>query len=119
GEELGGNVGEIFHVKALTGIDYPDGTSSAYSYRSTPELEVTPPPPFDPGSPAKHTLHFHANLQSVTDKRGNEHGFSYTPNPTVEYLDFNGKGPGFYSPVVSLRELDERPFVQQKVAETL
>lgn len=75
-------------VPRLDSVDYADNTSTSYTYDGGLEEET------DNSDPAntRTTLHYHFNMGSVTDKRGNTHSFSYTFDQSKKYWDSSVNG---------------------------
>jgi RHS repeat-associated protein len=72
----------------LTGVTYPDKTFTGYSYETAVEEEI------DKTDPQKwrYTYHYHTNLKSITDKRGNTHTFNYGLDQSKQYWDSSISG---------------------------
>ncbi|MFT3991182.1 MAG: hypothetical protein QM680_07210 [Luteolibacter sp.] len=69
----GGSGGDNVVTPRLVSVKYPDQTTTSYSYSGALEVEVDASDPENPRS----TLHYHLNVASITDKRGNAHHFTY------------------------------------------
>jgi RHS repeat-associated protein len=91
----------------LTSVDYPDGTSKSYDYGAVRDTEVVND---------RVTQHYHCNLTSITDKRGNTYNFQYRLDRTKEY--FSGSG-GHYIFAVNEDEIPGAalPSAQSQLAE--
>lgn len=72
----------------LLKVIYADHTTTKYSYDGGVEEERDTTDPENP----RTTYHYHANLQSVTDKRGNIHAFHYAYDTSKHYWDSNIHG---------------------------
>ncbi|WP_367871236.1 hypothetical protein [Luteolibacter sp. Populi] len=72
----------------LTGVTFPDQTSTAYSYDSDVETDTDTTDPENP----KITYHYHTNLASIMDERGNTHSFTYGTDGSKEYWDSGVNG---------------------------
>ena len=107
-----GNVGDSLAVPQLTSVTYADGTSTGYSYSGGLELDRNDTDP----DRIVDTFHYHTNLRSVTDKRGNSHLFTYTFDQSKEYWDSSVNGT---FPAIDLRLLPEEvaTCVEQALAE--
>ena len=78
--------GDGFIYTMLSSVDYPDGTSKSYSYEAVSDSETVN---------GRTTLHYHCNLKSITDKRGNTHRFTYQFDRTKQYFSGNGGNAEF------------------------
>jgi RHS repeat-associated protein len=83
-----GVTGDSGIIPRLTSIDFADGTSTAYAYHGGLEVEVDATDPQNPST----TLHYHTNVDSITDKRGNTHSFTYAFDQTKQYWDSSVNG---------------------------
>ncbi|MES2982409.1 MAG: RHS repeat-associated core domain-containing protein [Verrucomicrobiota bacterium] len=83
-----GVVGDSVIIPRLASIGYADGTASAYVYQGGLEVEVDAT---DPAKP-RWTRHYHANIRSITDPRGNTHSFTYAFDQTKKYWDSSVNG---------------------------
>ncbi len=81
-------VGDSVVVPRLTGITFADNSATSYGYHGGLEVEVDNSDPQNP----RTTLHYHANVDSITDKRGNTHEFTYAFDQTKEYWDSSVNG---------------------------
>jgi len=82
----------------LTGIGYADGTTVGYGYESAVETEQDNSDPEN----VRFTYHYHTNLKSVTDKRGNTHSFTYGFDQSKQYWDSSVSGTECAVPLESL-----------------
>jgi YD repeat-containing protein len=83
-----GITGDSGIIPRLASIDFADGTSTAYDYHGGLEVELDAADPQNP----RTTLHYHTNVDSITDKRGNTHSFTYAFDQTKEYWDSSVNG---------------------------
>ena len=72
----------------LTGVTYADQTSTAYGYDGGLEKEVDDSDPQN----VRVTWHYHANVDAITDKRGNTHGFDHAIDHSKQYWDSSVNG---------------------------
>ena len=107
-----GVTGDSAAIPRLTGINFPDGTSTAYGYHGGLEVEVDASDPENP----RTTRHYHANVASITDKRGNTHSFTYAFDQTKQYWDSSVNGS---RAAIDLDRLpaDVKAFVEQELEE--
>ena len=96
-----------FGYTMLSSVDYPDGTSKSYGYQAVSDSETVD---------YKTTLHFHANLISITDKRGNTHSFAYQFDRTKQYFSGNG-GQAEFAVSISGLPGEVQDYAEQKLAE--
>ncbi|MGJ8660553.1 MAG: hypothetical protein ACSHXL_00810, partial [Bacteroidota bacterium] len=76
--DIGLNGGaQTFEYTTLDSVDYDDGTSILYTYETVRDPEI---------KDDVTTHHFHSNLKTIEDKRGNIHTFNYTHDRTREYF---------------------------------
>ncbi|MFZ9936932.1 MAG: hypothetical protein ACO3JG_07700, partial [Luteolibacter sp.] len=111
-ETYPGVVGDSGVVPRLTGIDFADNTSTSYDYHGGLEVEVDNSDPQNP----RQTLHYHANVDSITDKRGNTHQFTYAFDQTKQYWDSSVNGT---RAAIDLDRLptDVKDYVEQQLAD--
>lgn len=111
-ETAPGVVGDSGLVPRLTGIDFADNTSTGYDYHGGLEIEVDNSDPQNP----RQTLHYHANVDSITDKRGNTHEFTYAFDQTKQYWDSSVNGT---RAAIDLDRLpaDVKDYVEQQLAD--
>lgn len=96
----------------MTGVTFADQTSTGYSYESAVEEEVDAT---DPANPS-FTYHYHTNLKSVTDKRGNTHTFNYAFDQSKQYWSSNISGT---RAAINLNRLpaDVKAYVEAQLAD--
>ncbi|GEM_PF-2480462 len=61
----------------LTSVDYPDGTTKAYTYETALDVE---------NDDGRITNHFHSNIKQIKDKLDNPHTFHYGFDRTKSFL---------------------------------
>ncbi|MGC4233615.1 MAG: hypothetical protein QM594_11610, partial [Niabella sp.] len=105
-----GGGGDTVVTPRLVSVKYPDQTTTSYSYSGALEVEVDASDPENP----RTTLHYHLNVASITDKRGNAHNFTYGFDQSKKYWDSSVNGTRC---VVNLNELP--PAVRQIVEDEL
>ncbi|MEM0967306.1 MAG: RHS repeat-associated core domain-containing protein [Verrucomicrobiota bacterium] len=94
--------GIIYDYGTLDAVQFSDGTERSYGYEVAVDEEV--------GSDGKITWHYHANLSSVTDKRGNTYNFEYGFDRTKAYwVESSQIGIGTFRIGVSSGEFNELP----------
>jgi RHS repeat-associated protein len=86
-------VSDVTAYTTLDSVTYPDGTSQAYTYDAVMDGEV---------ANNKATNHFHCNLKTVTDKRGNTHTFNYRFDRTKSAYSESGGLTIFAAPIEDL-----------------
>lgn len=72
----------------LTGVTFADHTQTGYTYESAVETDLDVSDPENP----RTTYHYHTNLKSATDQRGNTHTFSYGFDQSKRYWDSSING---------------------------
>jgi len=103
-------VGDSVIVPRLTGITFADNSATSYAYHGGLEVEVDSSDPQNP----RTTLHYHANVDYIEDKRGNAHEFTYAFDQTKEYWDSSVNGT---RAAIDLDRLpaDVKAFVEQEI----
>ena len=75
-------------VPRLEEITYADNTVANYTYSGGRETETDNSNPSEPVV----TQHFHTNIGSISDKKGNTHTFTYGFDQSSEYWSANASG---------------------------
>ena len=84
---------QTYEYTTLDSVDYADGTTVNYTYETVRDPETV-------GSTITH--HFHSNLKTVSDKRGNVHTFNYDFDRTRQYFSANGSRASFNASLTGL-----------------
>jgi RHS repeat-associated protein len=83
----------------LDTVNFADGTSTAYTYDVVSDREIVDS---DQPSEWRYLYHYHANLGSVTDKRGNTWGFAYKFDRTKNVFSASNRKYEFATPIGGL-----------------
>ena len=100
---------QTFTYATLDSVDYADGTSVNYTY------ETVKDEPENINGTVTH--HFHSNLKTVTDKKGNTHTFNYAFDRSREYFSTSGSRISYNASIANLPDSPQAIFSIKQRAE--